>query len=45
MNESLLLFLFLEGFINFQSTFPEMCEDERTNSTGTNSTEQLMGLR
>lgn len=37
--------LFADGFPNFQSSFPEWCEDERTNNMQSNSTEQLMGLR
>lgn len=41
-----LCFLLLaDGFQNFQTSFPEWCEDERTNNMQSNSTEQLMGLR
>lgn len=36
---------FTDGFPNFQSSFPEWCEDERTHNMQSNSTEQLMGLR
>lgn len=34
-----------DGFADFQSSFPEWCEDERTNNMQANSTDQLMGLR
>jgi hypothetical protein len=37
--------LFSDGFPNFQSSFPEWCEDERSNNMQSNTTEQLMGLR
>lgn len=38
-------FYVTDGFPNFQSSFPEWCEDERTHNMQSNSTEQLMGLR
>lgn len=35
-----------DGFMNFQASFPEWCQDERSNNMQSNSSsEQLMGLR